>query len=507
MARPRKNPLTVDKICPTCKKTFTLSYRKIRQIFCSKTCAQHSPEVLKKMEESKQKTYNEKWGGLHPMETENTKNAFKKSIFEKYGNDYFSNYLVKKTKETKKEKYGDENYNNIEQMKKTCLEKYGVDNARKSQMIIEKCNTTVKKKHYDYLIEYYKTKNISPMFSELEYTGCNFSKKYKFKCLKCNSEFESDVYKPQNVFCELCNPTDNDTLENEIFKYVSSLLSNDIIIKRNDRTILLGKEIDIYIPSLKIGIEINGLYWHSEDGRGIGKYYHLNKYKSTLFHGIQLIHIFENEWIYKNEIIKSILKNILKSKLNKIYARNCIIKSITDIEKDNFLNDNHLQGKDLSPIKYGLFYKNELVSVMTFGKSRFDKKVEWEMIRYCSKLSYSIIGGASKLFSYFLKNKNPNSVISYSDKRFFSGNVYINLGFKFNSNTPPNYYYISKNYKTLYNRMGFQKHKLSKLLENFDPNLTEWENMKNNGFDRIWDCGHSKWIFRSNDIKKTIKEI
>jgi hypothetical protein len=136
---------------------------------------------------------------------------------------------------------------------------------------------------------------------------------------------------------------------------------------------------------------------------------------------------------------------------------------------------------------------------MTFVKSRFDKNVEWEMSRFCNKINTHVNGGASKLFSFFIKKYNPKSIVSYSDRRYFEGKLYLNLGFNFVKNTPPNYYYIIDNYQTLQNRIGWQKHLLKKKLPLFDINLTEWENMKNNGFDRIWDCGHIKWLWKPKD--------
>ena len=132
---------------------------------------------------------------------------------------------------------------------------------------------------------------------------------------------------------------------------------------------------------------------------------------------------------------------------------------------------------------------------MTFLKSRFDKKIQHEMGRFCNKLGYKIHGGASKLFSYFLKNYNPTSIVSYSDRRYFDGQLYIALGFNFMGNTSPNGYYIIDNYQTIQNRICWQKHKLEKKLTTFDPNLSAWENMKNNGYDRIWDCGCGKWVW------------
>lgn len=497
MGRPRKNPLTLDKICPTCKKKYTISSRKYRQIFCSKTCANHHPDILEKMEVSKQKTYDKKYGGLHPMQTQQTVNNFKKSIFKNQGDDYYTNGLVEKTKKIKLEKYGNENYNNIEQIKKTCLEKYGVDNVFKSQQVIDKRCKTVKDNHYDFMTKFCKKEKIEFLCDKEKYDGYHFSKIYQFKCLKCNYLFENTVYNLQHLFCEKCQPNRKDTLENQLFDFLTSILNNEII-NRRDRTLLNGKELDFYIPNKKIAIELNGLYWHSELSGKIQKQYHLYKTKSCIFHAVHLIHIFETEWINKQEIVKSIICNLLNLTKIKIYARNCEIKEISKEEKDEFLESNHIQGKDISNVKLGLFYNNELISLMTFCKSRFDKKYEYEMSRYCNKINTSVVGGASKLFSYFINTYSPNSIVSYSDRRYFDGNIYQKLGFSFNSFTNPSYYYIVNKYKSLFNRMHFQKHKLKNLLTTFNPLLTEWKNMQLNGFDRIWDCGHSKWIIKFN---------
>jgi hypothetical protein len=498
MARPRKNPEFITKTCEGCKKQFTISFRKYRQRFCNKSCAQNTPSVQEKIKKSQLETYQKNYGVDHPMKTEKVVNNFKKSMIEKYGVSCAlkKEEFLNKSKLSKKEKYGNENYNNEEQRKQTCLEKYGVDNIRKCKIVNDKLKFTIIKKHFTLLESFCKTKNIQPLFSLEEYKGYHFKNKYKFKCNICNKQFETDVYKPTHIFCEICNPLDNKTLENELFKYISSIIPDNVTIKRNDRTVLFGKELDIYIPFKKLAFELNGLYWHSENGRKIGKFYHLNKLKSCIDHGINLIHIFENEWNYKKDIVKSVIKNLFGYTSEKIYARDCIINNVNEHDKNEFLTKNHLQGKDNSSIRYGLYYKNELVSIMTFCKSRFDKKIQYEMYRYCNKLNTSIVGGASKLFSHFKKEYSPESIVSYNDRRYFDGMVYKQLGFEFIKNTSPNYWYIDKDYKSLFNRIGFQKHKLKKLLTTFNPDLTEWENMKMNGFDRIWDCGNGKWVWK-----------
>jgi hypothetical protein len=182
-----------------------------------------------------------------------------------------------------------------------------------------------------------------------------------------------------------------------------------------------------------------------------------------------------------------------------IYARKCIISEITDEEKRTFLHDNHIQGDVQSKVNLGLKYNGKLVSVMTFGKSRFSTKYEYELLRYANVLNHSVIGGASRLFKHFIKLHHPSSIITYSDKRWNTGTLYKNLNFKFLHTSAPNYFYFKpNNILTLFSRIQFQKHKLAKKLDNFNPELTEWQNMVFNGYDRIWDCGNDVWIWTNN---------
>jgi len=498
MARPRKNPLTVEKFCPTCKKSFVVPYQKKHQTFCSRSCSNHSPLVLEKIKQGQERTYHEKYGGTHPMTHESVKEKFKATMQRLHGVDWYgqSPEHRQKVKATKKKRYGDENYTNREQAKQTCLERYGVDNICKSEEIMNRRIQARRESHYAFLKDFCEKENLIPMFSLSEYQGYHFSFCYKFACKKCSHVFESTVYNLDNLFCEKCNPNRSATLENTFFDFLTSCGAG--VIKRRDRTILYGKELDFLIKDKNTAFELNGLFWHSENGGGHVKTYHLNKTKGCLFHGISLVHIFENEWRDNQEIVKSIIRNKLNdvAHLTKLHARHCSVRDISIQEKDAFLTANHLQGKDKSTIKLGLDFEGELVSVMTFRKtSRFDKTSEWEMVRFCNKLNTVICGGASKLFTHFVRTYSPESIVSYSDRRYFDGSLYSKLGFEFVRNTPPSYHYISKDYKHLMHRMQFQKHKLRSKLSNFDSSLSEWENMKQNGFDRLWDCGHSKWLW------------
>jgi hypothetical protein len=285
-------------------------------------------------------------------------------------------------------------------------------------------------------------------------------------------------------------------IEDELLLFLYGFIPKEEIFL-NRRDILPSRlELDIYIPSYNLAIEINGVYWHSES---MGKYkdYHLYKTIKCKENNIDLIHILDFEWIFKKPIIESIILNKLGKTFNKIYARKCEVRQITDTKiLKQFLNNNHIQGYTHSSINLGLFYNNELVSVMTFAKNRFKKESnEIEMVRFCNLLNTNIIGGASKLFKHFLLNYNIDKlpIISFADRRFFNGELYKNLGFNFIKNTSPSYIYWKDN--KILNRMSCQKHKLNKLLDIFDINKTEYENMLSNGWRRVWDSGNTKWIF------------
>ena len=194
--------------------------------------------------------------------------------------------------------------------------------------------------------------------------------------------------------------------------------------------------------------------------------------------------------------MKEIWKSIIKSRLGlstRIYARKCYIKEISSKESNEFLELNHLQGKCISKIKIGLFYENELVQVMTFSKPRMNKKYEYEIIRFASKRNHVVIGGASKLMKYFERTYKPKSIISYANRRwsmYNNSNVYLKMGFELSHISGLNYFYFKKNENRLYSRNKFQKHRLSKILDKYDDKLTETENMYNNNYRKIYDCGN-----------------
>lgn len=264
------------------------------------------------------------------------------------------------------------------------------------------------------------------------------------------------------------------------------------IIGKNDITLnyTIGKcSIDFYIPHMKIGFKFLSLKKHVET-----MVENKNEFQQNTIlcedKNINLIHIFEDEWLNKKDICKSRIINKL-SLSERIYARKCNIINVSKETTKKFLENNHIQGDVNSLINYGLEYNGELVSLMTFGKlrknlGRSSAIDHYELLRFCNKKGYSVIGGASKLFTFFKKQNNPSYVVSYADRRWSNGNLYERLNFTLSHISKSNYFYVINNERK--NRFGFRKDVLIKKY-NCSLDDTEHNFCKNKGWYRIYDCG------------------
>lgn len=307
-------------------------------------------------------------------------------------------------------------------------------------------------------------------------------KYYNVSRITVNKWFE--YYQLEVIFCTKSSA--EITLGNYIEQFCEIERSNKSLIKPYELDIVCNNE-----P--KIAIEYCGLYWHSEGTGKKDKKYHQEKYIKCKNQNIELLTFFDTD---RNDIIKSIIRTKLGMN-NRIFARNCIVKKITSKQSNDFMLMYHLSGSHNATVHYGLFYNNELLQVMTFSKSRFNKKYEWEIIRSATKAGITVVGGASKLFSKFRNDCSPTSVITYSDLRIGEGKSYEKIGFEFSHMTLPNYWYFKRvQPNKLYSRIQYQKHKLKNKLNIYNPLLTEYANMYLNGYDRIWDCGNNVYIWK-----------
>jgi rubrerythrin len=347
MARPIDPNNILHKTCPTCKQPFTCERRK-EKTYCTRTCAVNDPVVKEKNRIGVAKAFDSKYGG-HPMAVNpQTKEKLTLTMTELYGKPWFSqtDEFADKTKATKLEKYGDENYNNINRMKQTCLERYGADNYRKTDEYHKKYEKTCLKKYgtphassskqykdshkrlmFEKFITSSRFTNFIAKFSFDEYDGVTkeFNKKYSFQCNRCGELENHDISNGKTPRCTKCDKQFSG-FQTEVMEYVKTILPPNEPVLANDRTMLYPLELDILIPSIKLAIETDGLYYHTEVSGGRNKTYHINKTKLCISKGVRLIHIFENEWNYKRDVVKSILASIIAKKNTIIYARECEIK-------------------------------------------------------------------------------------------------------------------------------------------------------------------------------------
>ena len=466
-----------------------------------------------------------------------TREKYKKTCKDRYGVENIScNDEVKRKKEnTFIRKYGLPNYLMTTQSKEIMIEKYGVDNPFKLTEIQDRIKSTNIKK-YGYIcplnspeikektkksnlerwgVDHFSKTNIwkenMKKENDLSYIrSIDLPKNYEFisrngfinklKHINCGNVFEIQTQlirlrKNKKVeICKVCNKVSYYS-ENDLLSYISSIYKGEISKYRDKKY-----EIDIYLPELKLGFEFNGLYWHSELFKNND--YHLNKMNYFKEIGIRIINIWEDDWIFKNEIIKSIISlNINYSDVRKIPARKCIFSEISDKECKKFLNENHLQGWCVSKYRYGLIYDGKIVSILTLGFSRLNlgsknKKDIIEIIRFCNEKNTKIIGGFSKLFKNIKKVLIFEKLITYSDFSIFLGDVYLNNGFNFIGQTPPGYQYVINGIRK--NRFNYNKSHLIKM--GFDSNKTEREIMFDNGHYRVYDCGCGKFEYTSQEV-------
>lgn len=442
--------------------------------YCSSKCSNSSDSVKKKKEIS----YINKYGVDNPSKSKEIVERIQESFQQKYGGNPFA---IKEFQE---------------KIKKTNIRKYGTisplnrdSSLRKSMELDVIKKFTEKYKHLEIInFDTFKWGNAT------------------IKCHNCGEVFSISKWNlhqrtkssSTTEICTLCNPigSSKDTsLQSFIREY---LKRENINFKEGDRKILDGKEIDFYLEDLKIGIETNGIYWHSDKFKH--PTYHLEKTELASEKGVTLIQIWEDEITESPGLVEARLSSILGRNKVKVYARKCEVKIVDKKESAKFATENHIQGNAGCDVSLGLYHDDQLVSIMTFGGLRRNlgsssKENHWELIRFCSKTNMTIIGGASKLLKQFIEIYNPSEIISYCDRRWSDGDFYKKLGLTLESKSRPNYYYIKNGLRE--NRYKYRKDVL--VSQGFNPDKSEREIMQERGFLRIYDCGSYKFKL---EIKK-----
>ena len=484
-----------DIVQPTCvcNKTVTYYNKKINAFsnYCSIQCSTKSADTVKKRAQTKldkygsagfnnrslaKKTNIEKYGVDNPSKNNLVKQKIQQTVVEKYKSGDIQN----KRQQTFDKRYSGHPQQTIkvkEKKKQNTLKKYGVEHTTQLPRVIEQIQNSKEQSYldqYQWVIDYITT---SPE-------------------LKLRTVLAKETGVSLNIISHLVDKYNLPHIEVEIGtssgekELCDFLKTNNIEFQTNNRSLLSGQEIDIYIPKYNLAIEFNGIYWHSEKF-GKSANYHLNKTEICQSQNIQLLHIWDHEWqdIAKQDIWKSMILSKAGKYQHIIGARKTKFDVVNRADAREFLENNHLSGFVKSKDHYGLYYNNQLIMLASFSHSRYSKSVDTELIRLCTKKDHLVVGGASKLFA-----RQPNTkFVSYANRRYSTGNVYNQTGLTFITQTKPNYWYYIRN--QLQSRLQFQKHKLKEKIKIFDPTLTEVENMHKNNYYRVWDCGNLTYVY------------
>lgn len=423
-------------------------------------------EQNKATTEVRKKTNLNKYGVEHATQSDFVKQKTVETNQRKFGVSYSTQNkeVRKKIEENMLSKYGAKNPSQVAEFQKkredTINKKYGVKNFGEIVLPLEVREILNSKKNLVEFINNCKSKTTFDIAKEI---GCSFTtlniriNRYKIRNLidQCSSRYETEI---------------------------ANFLDSLNIKHYKSKDVIKPLEIDFYCPDYKIGIEFDGDYWHSSLHKE--KKYHYNKSIAASKKGIRIIHIWEHEWndSRKRPIIESMLRIAFGKIGNKIYARNCEVREITDEDAKSFNNANHLQGHRRAQITYGLFYKDELVQLMSFSQTKYNRNLKnsgsWEIIRGCPGSNNIVVGGVSKLFKHFLKEKNPNEIFSYCDFNKFDGRGYEAIGMKFDGYTGPDLKWLMDDGVVL------------------PRNPTRHKELQKKSVAKIWGCGSKKyrWI-------------
>lgn len=453
------------------------------------------------LNEKSQDALEEKYGVRHALQNPDSLQKFQDTCLQEtgYKSPFENPDIIKEIKEINLKKYGVENPMQVPSISKIVGDK--VKESWKDPEVRQKRNQAYIDNFIPRLLLFLK-ENANIELRE-DYQNAHYY--HKWKCLKCDYEFKQNWNAIQQGFsCPNCRPKNkgcSSKAQIQISDFIQKL-GFDVVL--DNRDLIKPYELDIIIHSEKIAIEYCGLFWHTEkilkDTRkkmnDVTKY-HLYKLQQCQKQGYKLITIFEDEWIFKQEIVKSRLKQILKATNSKrIHARKCEICELTGSAKNEFLEKFHIQGKDSSSIKLGAFFEDILVSVMTFSKGNISKgskskKGVWELNRFCSDSNYHSPGIAGKLLAYFKRNYEWSEIFSYADQRWSDGNLYYQIGFDLSHVTQPNYWYVNINKLKRLHRYGLRKR------PDEPKDITERVLRISEGYQVIWDCGNLKFSLKN----------
>lgn len=443
--------------------------------------------VEKKLEiqEKNKKTLLDRYG----CENYNNREKAKQTSIQRYGVDnvFKSDYFLERSRQTKLERYNDPKFTNRNKSKETCLKRYDSETflgSEEGQQAIKTYNQNRYGVDYAFQSDDWQYRSLE---TRKEKYPNNYNNREKAK-QTCIEKYGVECY----CITDECRDSGNGYKSYPNEKFAKILEKNNIKYEREFK--LVRYSYDFKVNNFLI--EINPTITHNATisiyDRDPTKYkqYHLNKSQLAEQKGYQCIHI----WDWTNI---DILLDIISPNKQKIYGRKCDCKLLDKKTADMFIGENHLQGTCKGNIyNYGLYYNDKLVQVMTFGKSRYNKNYDLELLRLCSLRGYIILGGVQKLFKFALANFSEKSIISYCDRSIFSGRTYVNLGFKpLNRSISKHWYNIKTKQHILDSYLNSQGYdRIFKT--NYGKGTSNRDLMLKSGFLEIYDCGQESYIFK-----------
>lgn len=520
--REKKKPLIPWYLDPI-KKQQALEKRRQR---CYEKYGVYSHQQRPDVKQKTQNTNLERYGHINPFGNVKVKQKASDTFKKKYqvGTENHLN-LIEKRKKTNQQRYGVDHPMQNEEIKslqhETMLKKYGVEHALLNKNINDKRKSTNLKKYgneeavaseqvKNKIIESNKEKWGTDNWTHIIYS--DFAKQILFDRDNFNQELSgmtldqakvhlgvslrtilnyAEKYNLRNIFdrVKITNQ------EQKIKDLLDSIVGDQGYVQ-NSKSIIPPYELDFYVPAHNLAIEINGLYWHSELGGGKrNRSYHKTKWKKCKEQNITLLMFNDCDIKEKFHLIESKIKRHLKIPSPVIGARKLEINKCDDFSiEEEFLNQWHIQGSTSNRnISFVAKYNQNIVGIATWKY----KNSHAELVRFATDVNYSFPGLLSKMIKEFIRYTDfKGTILSYSNNQYGDGKAYVSSGFQYNGITPPGYSY-TKDYTRLESRLKFQKHKLLELFdleESVIDNNSEWQIMQSYGYDRIWDCGHTRWI-------------
>ena len=476
--------------CIVCGKEYELKPPYITKT-CSRKCGQKQGNI------SRRKTSLDRYGTDNPAQSEIVKQRTRENNLKKWGYDNPSKSPVikDKIKSTFLRNYNVDNPMKVpeiaEKLKHRCLDTYG-GLGLQSPIIRSKVESTNLEKYgYENPLgnPEIRKKILDERESRTGYRYCSSDPNVKAAISKACQEKYGVLW---NCMRPECRNASN--VISKVNQHFASVLDQHNIVYEMEYPIHRFV-YDFYLPNHQVVIEINPTITHNSyfsiygDSNIIAPDYHSNKTHTAHLVGLKCIHVWD--WDDISRIV-----SILGSKV-KIGARNCELRPILKTEAEKFTSKYHLSGSCRGQIVcYGLFFQNQLVQVMTFGKPRYNHNYDFELLRLCTDTNYQIVGGASKLFKQFLLDHPNSTVISYCDRSKFSGNVYDNIGMKYHDTTPSNKIwskgseYITQN---LLNQRGYDQ-----LFDtNYGKGTSNTDLMLQSGWLPVYDCGQYVFTYGS----------